>query len=486
MSAWVCRLPAQRVSLGLVGKPRRKDAVLRRELEHLFKLALPLILAQIAQNAMGFIDTLMVGRLGNSALAGIALGGTVFGFVMLVFSGVILAVGPTVSQAHGGGRPEEAARAVRQGLWLGTFLVVPATALFWLSEPLLLALGQEAGTAALASRYLRAIGWGLLPAFWWVALRGLLEGQGVTRPIMLISFVGVGLNIVFNNALMFGLWGLPALGLVGTGYASSLVYALICGAGALYVARSFPQHRIFQGLWTPDWAMLRQLVRVGTPIALTLGFEVSMFATTAVLMGLLGAPQLAAHQIALQTASITFMVPLGLAIATSVRVGQALGRGEFAAARRSGYLGMGSSVLVMCLSALAFWLFPRSIIGLYLDVNDPANAAVVALATGFLAIAAMFQLFDGLQVSSAGALRGFKDTRVPMLMTLFAYWGVGISSGALLCFAFGLGGTGLWLGLVFGLATAALLLAWRFNRRTRSVDAPPIRLDPRPQTGKMD
>lgn len=441
--------------------------MLRREIGSLLTLALPLVLAQVAQNAMSFIDTLMVGRLGNEELAGIALGGTLFGFVLLVFSGVLLAVGPAVSQAHGAGRPAEAARAVRQGLWLGLFLVVPAFALFWWSEPLLLALGQEAATAALASRYLRAIAWGLLPAFGFVALRGFMEGLSVARPIMLISFLGVGLNVLANNALMFGRWGFPALGLVGTGYASSLVYTLMFLAAALFVARRFAGYRVFAGLHRPDATMLRELLRVGVPIALTLGFEVSMFGTITLLMGLRGAPQLAAHQIAMQTASITFMVPLGLAIATSIRVGQAVGRSDPQAARRAGIMGMVASIAVMCLSALTFLLAPEAIIGLYLPVADPANIQVVGLASSFLAIAAMFQLFDGLQVSSAGALRGLKDTRVPMLMTLLSYWGIGVSSAALLCFALGLGGRGLWLGLVLGLAAAAFLLSWRFNRLTR-------------------
>ena len=177
---------------------------MRRELAQLIPLALPLILAQLAQNGMSFIDTLMVGRLGNAALAGIALGSTVLGLVYLVLGGVVLAVGPVVSQAHGARAPEAAARAVRQGLLLGTLLFVPAMLLFWLSEPALLALGQTPATARLASGYLRAVGWGLLPGFWWLALRGLLEGHGVTRPIMLISFAGVLLNVLLNNALRFG------------------------------------------------------------------------------------------------------------------------------------------------------------------------------------------------------------------------------------------------------------------------------------------
>lgn len=441
--------------------------MLRREIRNLAALALPLILAQLAQNTMSFVDTLMAARLGKEALAGIALGSTSFSFVLLILSGVILAVSPLVAQAHGADKPQEASRAVRQGLWLGLLLFVPAFALFWNAEPLLLHLGQAPETASLSSGYLRAISWGLLPAFGTTALRGLLEGLATTRPIMLFSLIGVGLNIVANNALMFGRWGFPALGLVGTGYATTFVYTAIFLMLALYVTVKFGRYRIFDDLRRPDVKMLYELVRVGLPIAFMLGFEVSMFAATAFLMGLLGSAQLAAHQIALQSASVTFMVPLGLAIATSIRVGQAVGRGNVEAARRAGYVGIGGSVLFMCLSALTFWLAPRFVIGLYLDLGNPANFEVVALATGFLALAAAFQLFDGLQVSASGALRGFKDTRVPMLITLFSYWLVGLGSGTLLCFGFGLGGRGLWLGLVFGLATAAGLLVWRFYHAFR-------------------
>ena len=443
-----------------------------REIANLLKLALPLILAQLAQNTLGFVDTLMVGRLGSGALAGIALGSTVFHFFLIIMTGVLLAVSPLVSQAHGASDQEAAARAVRQGLWLGLVLFVPTFVLLWNIEPLLLRLGQDAETSALSSRYLRAIAWGLLPALGTTALRGFLEGLAVTRPIMVFSFIGLGLNVVANNILMFGRFGAPALGLVGTGYASSLVYFSVFAMTAAYIAFHYGGYRIFSRLRVPDFGMFRELLKVGVPIGLTLGFEVSMFSAMTFFMGLLGAAQLAAHQIALQSASITFMVPLGLSIATSVRVGQAAGRGDLRVARRAGYAGMVSSLFFMVLSALMFWFLPRFVTGLYLDVSDPANAEVISLAAAFLAIAAMFQLFDGLQVSASGALRGLKDTRVPMLITLFAYWFVGIGSGAFLGFAARLGGRGLWLGLVIGLAVAAVLLAWRFFSHMRALEQP--------------
>jgi MATE family multidrug resistance protein len=434
----------------------------------LLSVGLPLILAQLAQTSLGFIDTLMVGRLGSAELAGIALGSTIWHFTLIVLAGVVQAVGPIVAQAFGARQEADAGRAVRQGLWLATGLSVLAIAFFWGARPLLLAMGQEPETVALSSSYLRAISYGFIFALWTVALRGFLEGVADTRPIMVFGFMGIGLNVLANNALMFGRWGLPALGLVGTGYASSIVFFGVFVATLSYVLRYYQRHRIFQSLRLPDMSMLKELLRIGVPIGLTLGFETSMFAAVALLMGVLGAVPLAAHQIAIQTASFTFMVPLGLSLATAVLVGQSAGRRDYPRVRRLGVIGTLLTLGFMCLTAMTFWGFPRAIIGLYLDVHDSANAAVVQLASQFLAVAAMFQLFDGLQVSAVGALRGMKDTRAPMMITLLAYWGLGIPCALWFAFGLGLAGQGLWFGLVVGLAVAGILLLVRFWLRVRA------------------
>lgn len=433
------------------------------EVRRTFSLALPLILAQLAQMSMSFVDTLMVGRLGNASLAGIALGSSIFFLALIVCSGVLFAVGPTVSQAFGAGDLETAGRAAQQSFFLALLLLVPALLLFWRIEPLLARLGQEPQTAALATGYIQAIAWGFLPALLTTGLRGLLEGISNPRPVMFIALAGVGLNVFANYTLMFGNFGFPALGLVGTGWASAFTYWMTFLALALYVHRALPQFGVFRRLWVQR-SMLWTLLRVGWPIGLTLGFESALFSATAILMGVLGTVPLAAHQIAIQSASFTFMVPLGLASATAVRVGQAAGRCDAAEVRRAGWVGIALSAAVMMLSALTFWLLPERVVSLYLRLDDPANAAVVRTAVQFLAFAAAFQVFDGLQVSAAGALRGLKDTRAPMLISFFSYWGIGLSSGALLAFTLGLGGRGLWLGLVLGLVAAALLLVGRFRR----------------------
>lgn len=443
---------------------------MRNEFRPLFKLALPLILAQVAQNSLSFIDTVMVGRLGNEALASIALGGTFFFVVQILLSGVLIAVGPMVSQAHGAGDKLKAARSVRQGLALAIVVGIVALLLLSQAERVLLALGQDPAIVEQSARYLRAISWGLLPALLMTAVRGFFEGLSNTRPIMFFSFAALGLNVLANNALIFGNWGFPELGLVGSGYASAFVYTTSFVMIATYARWRYKDYGLFSR-FKPDLSMMRELARIGIPIGLMLGFEAGMFSSTYFLMGLLGAQELAAHQIAMQTASVTFMIPLGLSIATSVRVGQAIGRGDNAAARTSGFTGMLLCAAVMCFTATLFMLFPEQIISLYLDTSDTANASVVQLATSFLIIAGMFQIFDGLQVSAAGALRGLKDTRIPMIITLIAYWLIGIGSSILLAFRFNLGGQGLWFGLVFGLAAAGIALGLRFNSLSRKWSA---------------
>ena len=300
-----------------------------------------------------------------------------------------------------------------------------------------------------------------------MGLRGLLEGKSNTTPIMIICFAGVGLNVFANDALMFGKYGLPALGLVGTGYASTFVYVCVFLMLAFYTSKKYASLRIFSRLRTPDISMLYELIQVGSPIGMTLAFEVSMFSAAAFAMGTLGKDQLAAHQIALQSASISFMIPLGLAIATSVRVGNAIGAGEPRRAAVAGHVGMLSCMFVMSLAGLIFWLLPRPIIGLYLEIGAEENREVIKYATSFLAIAALFQVVDGLQVAASGSLRGLKDTTAAMVLTLFSYWAVGCTVGYYLCFHAGQGGSGLWLGMTMGLATAAVLLTVRFQWRVK-------------------
>ena len=443
----------------LSGVPR-----LGSELRKLVTLALPLSLAQLAQSGMSFVDTLFVGRLGPTSLAGLALGSTVFFTVYNVLMAVLLAVAPLVAHATGAGRGREPGLVAGQALILAVLLAVPGAALFLNAQPLLTLLGLPQSAIEPAAAYLRALSPGLPFALGFVALRGLLEGHGDARPILFIALAGVGVNVFLNDALIFGRYGLPAFGIVGVGLTTAAVFALMFGAAAWLVRTRYRQQTVFANIRRLDPAHLREILRVGWPIAAMLGLEVSAFSVTTFVLGGFGDAVLAGHQIAMQSASMTFMIPLGIATATAVLVGQAAGRRDPAGVRRAGAMGIGLATAFMCASALLFWLAPKVVIGLFVDLNAPQNLELVAYAATFLRIAAMFQLVDGMQVTAQGALRGLKDTRVPMLLTLVAYWFVGIATGLVLTFVLDVGPRGMWFGLVAGLAVAALLLVLRFSR----------------------
>ncbi|MFN3595810.1 MAG: MATE family efflux transporter [Rubricoccaceae bacterium] len=432
-------------------------------------LAVPLVLTQLAQMAMSFIDVVMIGRLGTDAMAAGVLGSTVFFTLMLICLGVVIAVNPTVAQAHGAGDAAGVGRAARQGLWLSVLLGVPLVLLLGYAEPLLLLARQEPETAALAAGYLRAIRWGVVPNLWLTALRGFCEGLARPRPVLAVVLLGVVVNVSANYVLMFGRLGFPALGVVGTGWASALTMTTMCMLLALYVrlAPSLRAYRVFAGLRRPDPAALRALFRLGWPIGATFGLEAGLFAASTLLVGQLGTAALAAHQVALNAASVTFMVPLGIGMAATVRVGQAVGAGDVRGAARAGGVAVALGATFMLGAALLFWLRPEWVIAVY--TGGRGETAVATLAVQLLGVAAVFQLFDGTQAAAAGALRGLKDTRVPMLIGAVAYWGVGLGTGAMLGLWLGGGAPGLWWGLTGGLATAAVLLTTRFALRVQEM-----------------
>jgi len=450
--------------------------VYREESGKLFRLALPLALAQVAQSTTALVDTLMVGRLGDDALAGIAIGATLFQITHLVPAGVIQSVTPIVSQAVGALEVDKIGRAVRQGFLIGFVCAIPCFLVYWNAAPILRWLGQEEHVVRMSSDYLRAISFGVLPALLAFSLRGLLEGLSDTRPILVICLIGVGLNVFLNDALMFGKYGFPALGLVGTGAASSIVYTSVFLMMAGYVWKRYSQHGVFGRFLSPDLPMFGELLRVGVPISITIFFEFSMFAICAFAMGAVGAKQLAAHQIAMQTASMTFMIALGIGLATSVRVGMFAGKRDMTGAKVAGQVGMLIAVGAMFLMALLLWTIPETIISFYLDTTEPESQTVINYAVSFLAVAAWFQVADGLQVAASNALRGLKETKAAMTWTLVAYWLIGIPAGAVLGFklellggwGLGWGGVGLWIGLTIGLAAAALFLTVRFHREFRT------------------
>ncbi len=442
---------------------------IRSEVRATLILAGPVVISQLAQVSMGFVDTVMAGRLGPTALAAIGLGSSISFTLSLLFLGVVMATGPMVSQAMGAGTPDLASRAVRQGLWAAMGLGLIGLLLLKSAGPLMGLMQQPPAVQELATGYLSAIAWGIPAFLGFGALRAFAEGVERPVPVTIIALSAVGVNVVANLGFVFGRWGLPELGAVGVGWASTTSFWYLFGAMALFVRLKpeFARFHIFSGLRRPDWPTLGEIMRIGWPIGFTFGIESGLFMTTAILMGMVGETQLAAHQIALQLAAMTFMVALAVSLAGTVRVGNAAGRGDLQGVRWAGWTATVVGTSFMVISATVFLTFPDVLIGLFLDVDDPASTAVVELAVVLLGIAGAFQLVDGIQVGAAGALRGLKDTLAPMLIGLVTYWGIGLTTGCVLTFGFDMGAPGLWWGLVVGLASAAVGLSLRFWRKTR-------------------
>lgn len=443
----------------------------RRELSGTARLAAPLAATQLVQMAMSFVDVVMIGRLGPEAMAAGVIGTSFFFTLMLTCMGIIMAVSPLVAHAVGARDEAGVGRTVRQGLWLGALLALPLMGVYSQAEPLLLLAGQEPETSRLAAGYVRAIMWGTLPYLCYTALRGFAEGVARPRPILLVTLAAAVLNAFGNWVLMYGNLGMPALGLVGCGWSSAIVMWALFG-GMLLVARRgrfFRGYDVLATIRRPDPRALRELFRLGWPIGLTFGLESGLFLAATLLMGWVGVEALAAHQVALNAAGVTFMVPLGIAMAVTVRVGHAAGARDLRGAGRAGWVGMALGGAVMLVPALVFWLRPEWVVWVYMGsaVETPEGAEVARIAAGLLGVAAVFQLFDGVQVTAGGALRGLKETKAPMIVGLVAYWALGLSAAYLLTFELALGAPGVWWGLTLGLATAALVLPVWFQYRLR-------------------
>ena len=437
------------------------------QLRGLLALAGPIAVSQVAQNSMGFVDTVMVGRLGETDLAAVSLGAAVY-FGILVFAlGVQVGVGPVVAQAFGARDARAVGAFGRHGLLVAALLTPLVLAALYAVRLHVDRLIGDAAVAELAAGYLGAVSWSVLPYLGFVALRSWVEALNRPLVVTVLSIVTVGVNALGNYVLVYGHWGAPQLGAVGTGYATSISNAFLFVSLVAYVLsqRRLRQYDVFAFAKPVERERLRELLRVGGPIGLSFGIEVGLFSATALLVGRIGATELAAHQIAIQCASMAFMLPLSVALAATIRVGNLVGAGELAQARACGWLGIAFGTSLMIVSALGFVAYPDAIIALFLGEIDAAEAPVAEIATGLLVLAAAFQLVDGLQGTAAGALRGLKDTFAPMLIGLVSYWIVGLGSGVYLSETYGV--RGLWTGLVIGIAAAAVLLVLRWWRRSR-------------------
>ena len=436
-------------------------------------LGLPLVGSQLATIGFGVSDSLMLGRLGAEPLAASVLGTTLFFVIYITGAGFAQAVAPIVATAIGAGDDVTVRRAVRMGIWAALIFSVIAIPLMLNAEAILLALGQVPELAALADSYLQIAAWALIMNLFHSVLRSFLAAFERANIVLYAMLGGLALNILLNYAFIFGNLGAPAMGIRGAAIAtvgSNLLVSAILLIYALSLAE-IRKYDMFTRFWRPDWSALLDVYRLGWPISLTLLAEVSLFALSSLMLGWLGTMELAAHGIALQISSVTFMVPLGLSFASTVRVGRALGRRDIDNLLRASVVVMLIAVAVSIAAAALFLLAPAGLIGLFLD-NDKSDAIqIIAYGSTLLAVAALFQVVDTVQVVALGLLRGLKDTRVPMLVAVASYLVFGSGVAYVLGFTLGMGGVGVWLGLALGLGIAAVLLVWRYVVLLRHLQA---------------
>jgi MATE family, multidrug efflux pump len=429
-----------------------------------FALGVPLVGSQIGLMLMNTTDTIMLGWYGVEELAASVLA-TQFYFVIMIFgSGFSQAVIPIVAQAEGAGDTRGVRRAVRMGLWVALLYSVAVMPIFWQAEAILIALGQAPHIAALAGEYMQFAMWALVPTLLSHALRSFLSAIERAR-IIFFSTVGAALlNVAVNWMLIFGNWGAPELGIRGAALATLVVNILMFSVMAVYAVRQRDAARydVFIRFWRPDWPAFFDVLRLGLPVSIAILAEVGMFISSSLFMGWVGVVPLAAHGIAMQLASIAFMVPLGMSQVATVRVGRAYGRRDAIGLNRAAATVMGMCLAFAFLAALLFWIAPEPLISLFLDRSKPEAGDVVLFAIPLLGIAAAFQMFDAAQVAGAGLLRGLKDTRVPMILAIGCYWGIGLPLAYVLGFIAGFGAAGIWIGLATGLALAAATMNGRF------------------------
>ena len=423
----------------------------------MLRLALPLVFAELGWMAMGVADTVIAGHAGREMLGAVALGHGLY-YTFAVFGiGVILGLDTLISQAFGRGDLADCRRSLAGGLVTSFLIAPPLIGLVWGMGPVMDWFGIDPELKAGTQGYLRAVSWGTLPLMIYASFRRFLQAQDIVRPVMFALISANLVNIFGNWVLVFGNLGIPALGAAGSGYATSAARAYLAGV-LLWVTVA----RFGWAGWTvwPGWDRLREVLRIGLPVAVQISFEVAVFALTTAMLGALGPVALGGHQIALNLVSVTYMIPLGISSAAAVRVGQAVGRNDRAGARRAGWVGIGLGSAFMTMAAIVFWTVPAFVAEAY--TND---SEVLAMASSLLIIAAFFQLFDGIQAVATGALRGLGDTRTPMWAHVICYWVIGLPFGWWLTYPQGWGARGLWTGLSLALILIGIILLAAWQRK---------------------
>ncbi|MFD1610960.1 MATE family efflux transporter [Sphingomonas tabacisoli] len=435
------------------------------------QLAGPLILTNLAQSAINATDVVLLGWLGARELAAASIGVNLFIAFLIFGMGLVMAASPIMAKQLGARRHSvrETRRTVRQAMWAAITLSLPVWAILWHAEPILRLLGQDPALSANAAHFVRPLMFGYLPALCYLVLRAYVAALEQPAWALMVSVAGVITNALLNYALIFGAFGLPRLGLFGAGLGSAITQTLMFLGMAVVVTTHprFRRYRLFGRFWRADWQRYREVWRLGLPIALTLSLEVTVFNAAVFLMGLIGTTSLAAHAIAIQIASLTFMVPLGLSQAVTVRVGLAYGRRDPLGIARAGWTAFVMGVAFMACMAVVMFAVPHGLVGIFLDEALPENRAVIPLAVSFLYVAAFFQVFDGAQSVGAGMLRGLQDTTLPMVFAAFGYWVVGMGTALWLGFGLRWHGVGIWIGLALGLAVVSVMMLGRWLRRGR-------------------
>jgi multidrug resistance protein, MATE family len=443
-----------------------KKSPVYQEIVAFLTLALPLAGVQLSQAVIGFVDTLMMGRIGLETLAAGGLAALTFSVFLYTSSGILMGVSPIVATAYSAGDKQQIERVVQQGCLLAIGLALPISVGIANFDILMRQLGQAETTVVLGNTYLDMMAWGFFPALGFALLRSVVAAMSHTRIVMAIAIGGTIVNIVGDYVLGFGKFGFPQLGIAGLALASILALWAMFLALVSYMLthKELKTYRFFRQIYRIDRQIFTALIRVGVPIGIATGLEIGLFAIVTYLMGLLGTEVLAAHQVVLQTIAITFMVPLAMSYAATIRVGQEVGQNNRVGAIRAGYVGAAIGLIFMLFLAAILLIFTQQIIGIFINISDPRNLKVIPLATGMMTIAAISQILDGPQKIIMGALYGLQDTRIPMFLSFLAFWGMGLSIGYWLGFHTALGGSGLWIGQSIGIAISAVMFFWRFNR----------------------
>ncbi len=430
-------------------------------------LGLPIIGSHVAQMAIVTTDTVMMGWYGVEELAALVLAGSFYFVVFLVGAGFSFAVLPMVANASELGDDVKVRRITRMGLWISALYAMILIPFMWWSKPLLVGLGQADVTAQLAQDYLRIAGFGLFPALFVMVIKNYLAALERTQFVLWLTVATALLNVVLNYMLVFGNWGAPELGVRGAAIASVAIVTLSLPVLVIYAKAVMPEHVLFQRIWAVDRGALVQVFRLGWPIGLTNLAETGLFTAAAILVGWIGTHELAAHGIALQWASLTFVVHLGLSNAATVRAGRAIGRQDMVRLKRGGVMVTAMSLGFGFIIVAIFLAWPEALIGVFIDSTDPARDQIIAVGVALLMMAALFQIADAIQVIALGLLRGAQDTRMPMVFAWISYWVIGLPASYVMGFVWDYGAVGVWMGLVFGLSVAAVLLNVRFWTRLK-------------------